>query len=150
MLPSLRFEFVRNDRPVYVLASPSPCFGTTRFFTRPYRSPSRGDDTFNVLVGYTRKHDCDLAAVAASGRGFVEATAPFALTLEEAKELAGGLRMPLIVLLSGDGDGDGDGLSPLSSTDVAAAVTPAFFFDPKRHPSEFRKELRSLSSSAAP
>jgi hypothetical protein len=137
MLQSLKFKYMQNDpnRPVYLLTAPSTTFGSTRFFTRPYKSAVRDHDTFNVLVGYSRKHDCDLAQIAAAARGEV-AAASARYDLDAAKHVAACLSMPIVVLI--------DEMVVDTSSPSTAPQTSAFFYDPKRKPSDFTTELRSL------
>ncbi len=127
MLHSLKFQYLHNDptKPVYLLTVPSTNFGTTKFFTRPYKSAVRDNDTFNVLVGYSKKHDCDLAQIAAAARGEVAASTS-KYDIESAKHVAACLSMPMVILID----------SPMLLNPQAA-----FFYDPKRKPSDFRTEI---------
>ena len=144
MLTNLKFRYLQNDRPVHLLVVPNPTFGGTKFYTRPYKSSVGDQDVYNVLIAYSKKHECDLAQISAAARGemFVESR-PY--DLESAKHVAACLSMPLLVLIDSEpqrtqllADKDAD-----ASNGTTSLPPEAYFYDPKRKPSDFRIELRN-------
>jgi hypothetical protein len=120
-----------DDRKVHVLTKPGRTFGSTQYHTRGYLSAER-NETFNVLLGYERKHDCDLAQIATAHIEHLSEVVT--MPLEEAKHISGALNIPLIILLSPRGNED--------VTDKSNKRTAAYFHDPAKYPSVFNKQLK--------
>jgi hypothetical protein len=119
-LKNLKFKYLRNDQNVYVLTAPSlqpnpmtksnpfntkQTFGNTRFYTVPYQSSERGNQRFNVLFGYTRKHDGDLALISCVPRE--QSVELASMCVQDARQVATALCLPLLVWIGEEADEEG-------------------------------------------
>ena len=140
---NLKFRYLPNDRNIFLLTAPSlphapdathpfnvrakQSFGNTRFLTVPYQSKIRGNAEFNVLIGYTRKHDGDLTRITVVPReSEVEITA---MSVEDARQVAVALSLPLLVMINDEDEADGQATTDVGT--MIGAKSSAYFHDPK-------------------
>jgi hypothetical protein len=127
-IQNLKFRYLKDDHKVHILTAPDTLitsihgggkhynqpFNLNKYYTRPYVC-NRRKDTFNVLVGHTKKHPCDLMKLVTAPQELDSLVAT--VDLAHAKHIATCLHMPLVVLLSKDEDENDDEDS-------------AYYFDP--------------------
>lgn len=153
-LSHLKFKFLSNDQRVYVLtARPVPLnslnkhpfntkqtFGNTRFYTVPYESFERGNDQFNVLVGYTRKHDGDLARIACAPKE--QEVELSSMILKDVRQVAAALCLPVVVII-GNEDRAVDDIECTRDEWMCA-----YFHDPRQRKSNEELFIENESDSA--
>ncbi len=132
-LQNLKFRFLKDDHKVYLLTagdkSVRKTFSSTRYHTWPYKSRNNPIDTFNVVLGYTKKHNCDLAKLSTTPQELDSAVT--CINLGEAKHVAACLHMPLIVLLSPDDHQHSGDDQEQQKESVDRPELEAYYFDPR-------------------